>query len=113
MAGGLMLLYGVTIRDILARGDLEQMRAVASISSMLISSSDLEGDEATDLKKAHQELMTALGERDRIEISTDDVIAIKDGIVVIDSIQLAKRLKLAMASDVEDTFISLITIVIK
>lgn len=113
MAGPIILLYGVAIRDTLKSGDLDKMLAMASVSDTLLKSADLEGDELEDWKEAHNELLQAISEKDQVQVSKDDVVAIKDGIVVLDNIHLARRLKMAVNSDLEDTFISLITIVIK
>lgn len=113
MAGPVIMLYGVAIRDLIKSGDLDQMRSMASVSNLLLKNSDIEGDELADLQEANKELMHAINERDQVEVAASDIIAIRDGIVVIDNIKLARRLKLAASSDLEDTFISLITIVIK
>ena len=96
------VLYGVVIQDVISRGNIEEMRAFVTVSaSLLQSSGDLESAELEKWKSAHEELMAAVAERAPVDLSPDDIIAIKDGIVVIDSIELARALKPIVDSDLE------------
>lgn len=97
-----ILLYGVALRDAVARGNVDEMRAFASVSSSLLASTpEVEGADLAEWEAAHKELLAAIAERESIDLGTEDIIAIKDGIVVIDSIDLARALKPIVDSDLE------------
>lgn len=95
-------LYGVVIRDVIARGDLEEMRAFQRVSGQLLhEAGDLESEELEKWKTAQNELTAAIADHEHVALTPDSVVAIKDGIVVIDSIELARALKPALDSDLE------------
>lgn len=97
-----ILLYGVALRDAVARGNVDEMRAFASVSSSLLSSApEVESADLAEWEAAHKELLAAIAERESIDLDSDDIIAIKDGIVVIDSISLARALKPIVEFDLE------------
>lgn len=97
-----ILLYGVAIRDAIARSNLDEMRAFATVSaSLLEEASDLEAADAEEWRTAHGELLASIAEAEGIELDPEDIVAIKDGIIVIDNIELARSLKPVLQSDLE------------
>lgn len=109
----MMMLYGRPIIDIMAEGDLDTMRAYALVSAkMLENSDDLEDEAAEEWKAAHEELIRAISSKESILLESEDVVAIRDGIVVIDSISLARALKTSMSDDLEETTVR-VTVTVK
>jgi len=102
MPGPTILLYGVMLREAIASADLETMRAFATVSSsMLENSGDLEAADLEEWKAAHQELLSAIAESASIELASEDIVAIRDGIVVIDNNEFARSLKPLLNADLE------------
>ncbi|GEM_PF-2066059 len=105
MSIGPRLLYGVMLRDVVASSDIDEMRAFAAVSNRLLKQlgeeDDLESEEITEWQTAHQEILNAIAEQESITLSVEDIIAIKDGIVVIDNINLARQLKQLTNNDLE------------
>jgi len=104
-----MLMYGVAINEAIAKGNLEEMRELAAVSAYLLrtQSSDLESDEVKTWSEAHKQLASAIIERETIKLARENIIAIRDGIVVLDSIAVARTLKTLLDSDVEGPYIKL------
>lgn len=103
------MLYGLPIRDAIQKGNLDEMKEMLSVSAWMIRNSgdDTESDEFQDWKSAHQDLAEAVAEKTNILIDPSDILVIKDGIVVIDSISLARSLKQLTSSDEEGFYIEL------
>ena len=102
VSGNVRLLYGVAIRDAIKEGNLEQMQAFASVSSSLLANAgDLEDAEKREWELAHQELLSAIGEKAAIKLRSDDIVGIRDSIIVIDNTELAKALKPLITSEIE------------
>lgn len=97
------LMYGVAINEAIARGNLEEMRELATVSSYILrtQATDLESDEGRELTEAHTQLVAAIAEREVINLAREDVIGIRDSIVVLDNFTLARALKPLYNSDVE------------
>lgn len=98
---------GIPVKDIISKGNLDEMRELAVVTSYLsrIRTSDLESDESNELKEAHNSLLVAISEREKIQLSRENILTIHDGIVVIDNIQLARSLKSFVESDLEGPYI--------
>ena len=97
-----MLLYGVAIRDAISRGNIDEMRAFASVSAALLRDApDLDSADLAEWEAAQRELVQAVADGSKISINKDDVLVVKDGIVVIDNIELARALKPIVDSDLE------------
>ena len=103
-----MLLYGVALNEAIDRGNLTEMRELATVSGFLLrnNSSDLEDDEVAEWREAQKMLVAAISEKESIKIAREDIVAVRDGIVVIDSIQFARALKTLLSSDTEGPYIS-------
>ena len=102
-----MLMYGVALNEAIKKGSLSEMRELAAVSAFLLKSqgTDLESDEGQDWKEAHNQLVAAISEKEAIKLAREDIVAIRDGVVVLDSIQLARALKSLLNSDVEGPYI--------
>lgn len=97
-----MLLYMTTIRDAVARGDSDEMRGLAkTVRSILASAGDAESEEIRDLKTAAGELMAAIAEQSAVLVEKHQIVAIHEGMVWIDNIELARSLKSLIDTDAE------------
>lgn len=97
-------MYGLPILDSIAKGDLDQMRKMAAASELLLSQrDDAESgtDESKEWEAAHRDLLKAIAEKESVKLSKQAVIAVRDGIVVIDSIDFARAIKNGLESDEE------------
>ena len=103
-------LYGVGIRDSIATGNLDKMKELAVVSAYLLKQRD-DAEAGTDDSKAweaaHKELLNAIQERETLTIVPSDIVAIKDGIIVLDSISVARALSGAAKSDAEGFYCEL------
>lgn len=104
-----MLMYGVALNEAIRKGNLSEMRNLATVSGFLLKSqeTDLESDEVKDWQETHKQLVAAIAEKEAIKLAKEDVVAIRDGFVVLDSIQLARALKSLLDSDVEGPYIKI------
>ena len=95
------------INEAISRGNTDELNELLSAIKYMIRiwRTDLESEEVADLKKNRDTLTKAIVERSEIKIAKEDILSIKDGIVLIESISLAKELKKLLASDVEGPFI--------
>lgn len=101
-------MYGRPIFDAVASGNLDQMRKVLAASEFLMSQRDdaeAGTDEAKEWDAAHRELIKAIAEKESIKLSKQSIVAIRDGIVVIDNIALARQLKQVLESDEEGPWV--------
>lgn len=97
-----LLLYMVTIRDAVARGNLDEMRGLAlTVNSILADAGDAETEEIRDLRVATGELMAAIAEQSSVTLDKKDIVAIHEGMVWIDNIELARALKAVTSTDAE------------
>ncbi|SAL02147.1 hypothetical protein AWB80_08289 [Caballeronia pedi] len=104
-----MPLYGVAINEAIHRGNLEEMRELATVTGYMlrVRSQDLEGDEEAELTAANKQLVSAIAERTAIKLAREDIVAVRDGFVLIDSVELARGLNLLLNSDTEGPYIRL------
>jgi hypothetical protein len=104
-----MLMYGVALNEAIARGNLSEMRDLVAVSTFLKRTQldDLESDEAKEWEEAHKQLVTAISEKESIKLAKEDIIAIRDGIVVLDSIAMARVLKTLLTSDTEGPYMKI------
>lgn len=104
-----MLMYGVALNEAIKKGNLSEMRELAAVSAFLLKSqdSDLESDERRDWQETHNQLVAAIAEKEAVKLAREDVLAIRDGVVVLDSIQLARALKSLLNSDVEGPYMKI------
>lgn len=97
-----MLLYMATIRDAVARGNIDEMRGLSlTVQSILASAGDAESEEVRDLKTAASELIAAISERSAVDLQKSQIIAIHEGMIWIDNIELARALKALIETDAE------------
>jgi hypothetical protein len=104
-----MLMYGVALNEAIARGNLSEMRDLAIASAFLkrTQANDLESDDGKDWEEAHKHLLAAIAEKESIKLAKEDIIAIRDGIVVLDSIGVARALKTLLSSDTEGPYVKI------
>ena len=96
------MLYMVTIRDVVARGNIDEMRGIAlTARAILNDAGDAESEEIRDLRTATNELMVAIAEGSSIKLDKSDIVAIHDGMVWMDNIELARALKSLIDTDGE------------
>ncbi|MHC2282904.1 ribosomal protein S13 [Bradyrhizobium diazoefficiens] len=94
MVGRSILLYMTTVRDAVARGDLDEMRGLSkTVSAILRESGEAEDADVKELKEAQQELLAAVAEKSTLKLDLSNVVLIHEGIVVVDNIELARMLK--------------------
>ncbi|MGJ4890270.1 DUF1843 domain-containing protein [Bradyrhizobium sp. HKCCYLRH3099] len=103
-------MYGRPILDSIASGNLDQMKKMLAASEVLLAQRDdaeAGTEESKEWEAAHKELLTAIAEKESVKLSKNAIVAIHDGIVVLDSIQLARALKAALDSDEEGFYCEL------
>lgn len=104
------LLYMATVRDAIARGDIDEMRGLAkTVNAVIKGAGDAESEEIKELKTSQVELLAALAERSSVTLARKDIVAIHEGMVLIDSIELARSLKTLLETDAEPS----ITVIVK
>lgn len=106
-----VLPYGVALRDVHSRGDLDEMKSVVATSSALMA---LHVDDPATVSKewieSHIELQSAVNLLEPIKIKKRDIYSIEDGVVVVNNVTLGNQLRASIGSDVESDAIYLITI---
>ncbi|ASU39126.1 hypothetical protein hmeg3_13075 [Herbaspirillum sp. meg3] len=104
-----MLMYGVALNQAIARGNLSEMRELATVSAYLkrTQTDDLESDESKEWDEAHKQLLASIAEKEAIKLAKEDIVAIRDGFVVLDNIQVARALKTLLDSDSEGPYIKI------
>ncbi|MGU3523439.1 hypothetical protein ACLBW2_10080 [Enterobacteriaceae bacterium C23F] len=97
------------INKAISDGGIDNLEELLSVVNYMIRirPGDLEDDVLHELKENQKTIAAALSEGKQIKIAKDDVLAVKDGIVVVDSAQLAKQLKMLLTSDTEGPYIKI------
>lgn len=97
-----LTLYMTTLRDAVARGNLDEMRGLAlTVQSILNDAGDAESEEIRDLKVSAEELHSAIAEKSSMTLTKKDIIVIHEGMVLLDNIHLARSLKALIDTDAE------------
>ena len=99
LSGSMMLLYG-RVLEFAQNGDNETRRAFLKVSEFLrAQADDLQGVDLAEWDKAQKALEASLDERSEpVSLAAQDVVAVRNNVVVIENAALADRLRVVAES---------------